>query len=414
MSHYSIAAPEKNEERRRRRGPQAACAPAPDIPHYWKLHHSQTRLHVLRDDGEIYHYQKLHHSQTWWNRHGESVKIYHYQKLHHSQTDNADGIWACEIYHYQELHHSQTCGIAYFLTRWIYHYQELHHSQTEKSGSVSPVVIYHYQELHHSQTPGRGGSLSIRIYHYQELHHSQTYTEKSNDGIEIYHYQELHHSQTVGVTVEAPETIYHYQELHHSQTCVQLCALDARIYHYQELHHSQTVSPTLFSTTADLPLSGITSLSNLKPERVFGPRRAVRPSPALSFLTGRACQKIWQRSRSTVNRSSASIIRWQDGSSRKKWKCFRNAVRYSARRASSARQLRKPQKTKHAVPRRSVQRVAAAPPAARHGRPKGTRGMRLSKKPVTDCVTSVSPCWSVALLLILVSPGLSLPPMAFK
>ena len=175
-----------------------------------------------------------------------------------------------------------------------------------------------------------------------------------------------------------------------------------QIYHYQELHHSQTSNP-----------NG-SSLSNLKPERVFGPRRAVRPSPALSFLTGRACQKIWQRSRSTVNRSSASIIRWQDGSSRKKWKCFRNAVRYSARRASSARQLRKPQKTKHAVQRRSVQRVAAAPPAARHGRPKGTRGMRLSKKPVTDCVTSVSPCWSVALLLILVSPGLSLPPMAFK
>ena len=107
----------------------------------------------------------------------------------------------------------------------------------------------------------------------------------------------------------------------------------------------------------NLPLSGITSLSNLKPEWIFGPRRAVRPSPALSFLTGRACQKIWQRSRSTVNRSSASIIRWQDGSSRKKWKCFRNAVRYSPRRASSARQLRKPQKTKHAVPRRSVQRV---------------------------------------------------------
>ena len=58
-------------------------------------------------------------------------------------------------------------------------------------------------------------------------------------------------------------SFYHYLELHHSQTSTLFSPSCLRFYHYLELHHSQTTDLLLVHSSFVLPLSGITSLSNI-------------------------------------------------------------------------------------------------------------------------------------------------------
>ena len=88
----------------------------------------------------------------------------------------------------------------------------------------------------------RADSAEPKFYHYLELHHSQTAINARTKEYEFYHYLELHHSQTYGIISIELRLFYHYLELHHSQTM--LC----------------TISPQ----NVVLPLSGITSLSNIQ------------------------------------------------------------------------------------------------------------------------------------------------------
>ena len=125
--------------------------------------------------------------------------------------------------------------------------------------------------------------------------------------VQFYHYLELHHSQTNRSCIIFIYGFYHYLELHHSQTNIMCLFKNLMFYHYLELHHSQTGKYLHIKSTTVLPLSGITSLSNLPKQSLI--LSAVLPLSGITSLSNLKFQS--QFAYLLKSSTSKTAITWQ-------------------------------------------------------------------------------------------------------